>query len=147
MLRNTSEPVGLLLSACHAQEVLPVRVVCKPIHRLAMHMVGSEGDMLKSPASRAPRCRSGPNCPLEGAPDPPPCNSTLTGGPFPQATALPSPPSKKTKNGWLKFRDAANKENHRSLVLEGIEAGPRVRRSDCWPQQASSLSLRAHQNS
>ena len=36
---------------------------------------------------RAPRCGSGPNCPLEG----PPMPHIATGGPFPQATPLPSP--------------------------------------------------------
>ena len=43
---------------------------------------------LISPKSRAPRGGSGPNCSLEGAPHPP----IATGGPFPQAPALPSPP-------------------------------------------------------
>ena len=37
----------------------------------------------------APRCGSGPDCPLEGPPHP----HIATGGPFPQVTALPSPPS------------------------------------------------------
>ena len=61
----------------------------------------------KSPLreSRTPRCGSGPNCPLEG-PFPncplegpsPNCplegrSPEATGGPFPQATALPPPPS------------------------------------------------------
>ena len=41
-----------------------------------------------TPFSRAPRCGSGPNC-LWRAPPPP----QTTGGPFLQATALPSPPS------------------------------------------------------
>ena len=38
---------------------------------------------------RAPRCESGPNCPLEGTPHPPHCNWRTV----PSATALPSPPS------------------------------------------------------
>ena len=37
---------------------------------------------------RAPRCGSGPNCPLEVPPIPP----IAAGGPFPQAPALLSPP-------------------------------------------------------
>ena len=37
----------------------------------------------------APRCRSGPNWCLEG----PPPSPIAIGGPFPQAKALPSPPS------------------------------------------------------
>ena len=39
---------------------------------------------IEKACSRAPRCGSGPNCPFEG---------DCAGGPFPQATALPSPPS------------------------------------------------------
>ena len=51
--------------------------------------------------SRAPRCGSGPNCPLERAPPP-----KSTGAPFPEATALPFPPPPSFPHHLGSFCDA-----------------------------------------
>ena len=56
----------------------------------------STKSLITNHQSRAPRYGSGPNCPLEVTPPP---KRQATGGPFPQATALPSPPPSEKRAG------------------------------------------------
>ena len=89
--------------------------------------------------SRAPRCGSGPNCPLEGPPPPQP--PIVTAEPFPQATApplltlppsfFPQPPPPLALFAVLREGVALAGAGEGSLGRRGVEGGGLSKRHLC----------------